>query len=148
MIADALKQKWSQKHLSDFHIFLDTQSAKKSRVRECSFFGTDNTNLPESTIVPRVTSFFNEFANTLALSTTSSSKPSRRNSPLLQLPPNITVSRMNHYRQSLVEHGISERDSELILLSRRKSTNSNYSSSVISAQAGVINRKFIRFEML
>ena len=105
-------------------ICINTQGAKKNRVRGSSFFDTDNTNLAESNMVPRVTSFVNEKSSTLALTTKSFSKPLRRTLSTCS-KPKIAISNMDHYRQCLVEEGLSERTSELIILSRRKSTNSS-----------------------
>ena len=78
----------------------------ETRVRTCSFFDTGNTNLAESSMVPSVTLVVNERANTLALSVKSTSKPLRRTYASTS-KPNITISSMYHYRQFLVEEGIS-----------------------------------------
>ena len=99
-------------------------SSIKNFFRACSFFDTGNTSLGESNMVLRVTLVFNERANTLTLATKSPLKTPKRTSPSTS-KPNITISGMDHYRQSLVEERISERYSELIVSSRRKNTVSN-----------------------
>ena len=105
-------------------IFTDTQGKKEGRVGESPFFDTDSTNLVEPDMVPTVNSFVNEKSPTLTSTFKSLKELSRETSK-----SNNEVYCLDYYRQHLAKKGISERASNLILLSRREGTNSNYCSS-------------------
>ena len=109
-------------------ILIDTQIANKSRVRKGSFFHTNKTNLVESNMVLRVISFVYKKANIFASTTKCFSKPLRRTSSTFS-KSNIAISSMDHYMPSLAEEGILKRTSGLIISSKRKSRNQEYSSS-------------------
>ena len=109
-------------------IFIDTHIVKEINVRKCSFFDTNNTNMAEPDMEPRVTSLVYEKSHTLTYITKFLNEPLSRNTPTSSKSNNAMGS-LDYYMQLLAKERSSELSSKLIFSSRRNGTNSVYSSS-------------------
>ena len=109
-------------------IFIDTHIVKEINVRKSSFFDTNNTNMAEPDMEPRVTSLVYEKSHTLTYITKFLNEPLSRNTPTSSKSNNAMGS-LDYYMQLLAKERSSELSSKLIFSSRRNGTNSVYSSS-------------------
>ena len=109
-------------------ICLNSQSTEKSRGGESAFSNNSKSNLANPKLVPRTLTSFSEKSNHFAIKgglTKVSSKSTASSYPKL----NNGISSGGCLRKRLVEEGISERDSDLIVSSRKEGTLSAYSSA-------------------
>ena len=118
----------SQESICIPSICLDSQSSEKSRGGESAFSNNSNSNLENPKLVPRTLTSFSEKSNHFAIKgrlTKWSSKPTASSYPKLK----NAISSVGCLRKRLAEEGITQRASDLIVLSRREDTLSIYSST-------------------
>ena len=118
----------SQESICIPSICLDSQSSEKSRGGESAFSNNSNSNFENPKLVPRTLTSFSEKSNHFAIKgrlTKWSSKPTASSYPKLK----NAISSVGCLRKRLAEEGITQRSSDLIVLSRREDTLSIYSST-------------------
>ena len=109
-------------------ICLNSQSTEKSRGGESAFSNNSKSNLANPKLVPRTLTSFSKKSNHFAIKgglTKGSSKSTASSYPKLK----NGISSGGCLRKRLVKEGISERDSDLIVSSRKEGTLSTYSSA-------------------
>ena len=117
-----------QESLCFFPILHNRKSFEQSPERESTYDDPSNSSLAITTVVPRSNENVHTTINFIDLEERSLKKPAGRNSSPFP-KPNFKISGMDGLRARLQKKGVSREASNLIIKSRRSSSNSNHESA-------------------